>query len=302
MTAPFFLRAAITRQPIVVRSVAIYHISCRQTSNHTLYGIAALSNRNETQYFKRLSNLPFVQHSTPLELIQTSEAHAATFLTSPTDSPQVHRLGLGKRGQKSQRSVAAEAQNDWAEREVREIRDDRALGVGRAALAGYRSEIRGLKKRTSKHMRALKEGQEIRRALVSDLANARQQIEELSSQHDQDEEKLKDIARRLKHAATKLEVEKWRTDNPYLRWCLYGLIGSFAVLIVGAVVDEEAFIPAKDGTAIEGTKASETPLTTGSPPDAIDAVSSGSILVEDNPSTKEVRLGSPAWRRFFWKC
>lgn len=88
MTAPLSLRAVVTRKPIIVRSMGVYHSSCRQTSNRTQYGVTALSNRNETQYFKRLSNLPLVEHSTTLKLIQTREAYAASFSTSSTDPPQ----------------------------------------------------------------------------------------------------------------------------------------------------------------------------------------------------------------------
>jgi hypothetical protein len=63
--------ALAIRRGSIPRSAAL--VKSRKTSTSALYGMSALSNRNETQYFSKLSRLPLMEHSPTLKLIHTSE-------------------------------------------------------------------------------------------------------------------------------------------------------------------------------------------------------------------------------------
>jgi hypothetical protein len=69
-------RALAARHIILPRAAA--YVSSRSTSTSAMYGMLALSNRNETQYFSKLSRLPLMEHSPTLKLLYTSEVEVGS--------------------------------------------------------------------------------------------------------------------------------------------------------------------------------------------------------------------------------
>jgi hypothetical protein len=87
-------RALATRQSSIPRSSAL--VTSRNTSTSALYGMSALSNRNETQYFSKLSRLPLMEHSPSLKLIHTSEVQ---FGASSAQSNSLPKGSIGSQQQ-----------------------------------------------------------------------------------------------------------------------------------------------------------------------------------------------------------
>jgi hypothetical protein len=89
-------RALAIRRGSIPRSAAL--VKSRKTSTSALYGMSALSNRNETQYFSKLSRLPLMEHSPTLKLIHTSEVQLGAPST-PAGSLSNESIGSQQQGE-----------------------------------------------------------------------------------------------------------------------------------------------------------------------------------------------------------
>lgn len=98
MANAFTLRAFATTRCAITRSIQVaVYVPSRRASTSVLYGISALSNRHETQYFSKLSRLPLMEHSPTLKLIHTGEVQRgnSSTLSSSSRTSRSHQEELG---------------------------------------------------------------------------------------------------------------------------------------------------------------------------------------------------------------
>ena len=154
MASTLIRHAFATHRYAISQSVATHvHTSSRQASTGVLlYGISALSNRHETQYFSKLSRLPLMEHSPTLKLIHTSEVQPGAPSTLSRSSQSGTPQEMEREKFELRKSDAERRTGELSDGQVDEqILDDTASPVSRAALsnrdkASYKREIAQLHK------------------------------------------------------------------------------------------------------------------------------------------------------------
>lgn len=154
MASTLVRHAFATHRYAISRSVATnVHIPSRQASTGVLlYGISALSNRHETQYFSKLSRLPLMEHSPTLKLIHTSEVQPGAPSTLSRSSQSGTPQEMEREKFEPRKSDAERRTGELSGGQVDEqVPDDKASPVSRGALshrdkASYKREIAQLHK------------------------------------------------------------------------------------------------------------------------------------------------------------
>jgi hypothetical protein len=152
MASRSFSRALATRRSSIPRSAAF--VTSRNTSTSALYGMSALSNRNETQYFSKLSRLPLMEHSPTLKLIHTSEVQLGV---SSTPAGSLSNGSIWSQQQEEDAFVRTSSPSRRTPSELME-EGDKALFVDHKRLKEHREGIAELQEQI--HRRQIKYLQE----------------------------------------------------------------------------------------------------------------------------------------------
>lgn len=143
MASTLVRHAFATHRCAVSRSIATHvHIPSRHASTGVLlYGISALSNRHETQYFSKLSRLPLMEHSPTLKLIHTSEVQPGASSVLPLSSQSgISQENEHEELEQKESRVQRQTGEPSDEPGHKQIPNNGVSSVGRSALS-YKSEI-----------------------------------------------------------------------------------------------------------------------------------------------------------------